>query len=51
MSMRPIEIPTPRPIESGFKDFDVFIGDVCGSVYDVVVEAGFETRLDEPGFV
>jgi hypothetical protein len=54
MSTRPIGIPTPRPIESDFEDFGVFIGDVCRLVFDVVVvavvELGFETVLDELEF-
>jgi hypothetical protein len=61
MSTRPIGIPTPRPIESVFEDFGVFIGDVCRFVtfvFDVVVvevvavvELGFETVLDELGLM
>jgi hypothetical protein len=60
MSTRPIGIPTPRPIESVFEDFGVFIGDVCRFVFDVVVavvavvavvELGFETVLDEMGLM
>jgi len=55
MSTRPIGIPTPRPIESVFEDFGVFIGDVCRLVFDVVVvavvELGFETVLDELGLM
>jgi hypothetical protein len=43
-------IPTPRPIESVFEDFEVFVEDVCWLVFVTVVELGFEIALDELGF-
>jgi hypothetical protein len=51
MSMSAIGIPTPSPILSGFEGFEVFVGDACGSVFDIVDELGFETALDELGFM
>ncbi len=44
-------IPTPRPIESIFEDFEVFVEVVCWPVFVTVVELGFGIALDEPGFM
>jgi hypothetical protein len=60
MSMRPMGIPTPRPIGSVFEDFEVFVKTVCWPVFVTVVELGFnivldvvgvKTVLDELGFI
>jgi hypothetical protein len=50
MSMRPTGIPTPRPIESVFEDFEVFVEAVCWPVFVTVFELGFDIALDELGF-
>jgi hypothetical protein len=50
MSMRAMGVPTPRPIESVFEGFEVFVEDVCWPVFVTVVELGFEIALDELGF-
>jgi len=49
MSMRPMGIPTPRPIESVFADFEVFVEVVCWPVFVTVVELEFDIALDELG--
>jgi hypothetical protein len=42
-------IPTPRPIESVFADFEVFVEVVCWPVFVTVAELEFDIALDELG--